>query len=61
MRLRAELSAEPAKRLSLRGLESFEPRAAITHLGRRQRGHRTEKAVIVVARHLLVGQGAGHA
>jgi hypothetical protein len=61
MRLGAELSGEPAERLSLSGLEGLEPGPAVVRLGRRQRGDGTEKPVLAVARHLLVGQGPGHA
>ena len=55
MGLRPELSGQLAQRPFLRRLERFQPRATVARLGRGQRGNGTEKAVLVVARHLLVG------
>ena len=54
MRLGSELPGEATQRLTLGGLEGLEHRATIARLGRGERGEGTQKAVLVVARHLLV-------
>src|SRR4030095_12793198 len=59
VRLGSELSKEAAQQLTLGDLEGLEHRATIARLRRGQRGEGTKKAVLVVARHLRVGQSPG--
>jgi len=57
--LGSELPGEAAQRPTLGGLEGLEHRATIARRGRGERAEGTQKAVLVVARHLRVGQSAG--